>query len=215
MNIELVNLRYIKPKYDYDYVCDRSNLILGNHIGKNLSRLEAIEKFKQYIEIYNEDILNEFDKLYNILLKYQQLRLFCWCYPLNCHTQIIKEKLIQYCNIRNNMKNNKLKIIIAGSRTIIDYEYIKNKTVKIFQLLKQQGYNMDKSNIHNIEIVSGNADGVDKLGERFAQEFGLKLTLFPAKWSLGRNAGILRNIEMIKYIQPYGKLIAFNHNNSK
>ena len=57
------------------------------------------------------------------------------------------------------------------------------------------------------EIVSGGARGADSFGERVANRRGYKLTIFKAKWGeLGKQAGILRNIEMAEYADA---LIAF------
>lgn len=105
-----------------------------------------------------------------------------------------------------------LKVIIAGSRTITDYELVKKNTIEVFKQLKKLGYDTNKN---NVEIVSGHARGVDSLGEQFANQFGLKLTIMEADWSIGVQAGILRNIDMIQYIKPDGVIIAFHHNNSK
>jgi hypothetical protein len=80
-----------------------------------------------------------------------------------------------------------LKVIVAGSRTFNDYNLLKTK---LDHLLKNQT---------NIEIVSGTAKGADRLGEKYAQEKGYKLTQFPADWQLGNHAGFLRNLEMAKY----------------
>ena len=105
-----------------------------------------------------------------------------------------------------------LKLIIAGSRTITDYELVKKNTIQVFKQLKELGYNVNKN---NVEIVSGHAKGVDSLGEQFANEFGLKLAIIEPDWSLGRQAGILRNLQMIDYIKPQGVLIAFHKDDSK
>jgi hypothetical protein len=79
-----------------------------------------------------------------------------------------------------------LKVIIAGSRDITDYDYICN-AVKI------SGYTIT-------EVVSGRARGVDTLGEKYAEEFQLAVKYFPADWKrLGRAAGPLRNLEMGNY----------------
>lgn len=68
------------------------------------------------------------------------------------------------------------------------------------------------SRISEIEIVSGCANGADKLGERYAIERGYKIVYFPANWELGKQAGYLRNKEMAKYTNA---LIAFWDKKSK
>lgn len=79
-----------------------------------------------------------------------------------------------------------MKTIIAGSRGITDYNL----------LLRA----MERIDWQPSEIVSGAANGVDKLGERWAEENGVELTKFPAEWDLyGKAAGHIRNAQMAKY----------------
>ena len=94
-----------------------------------------------------------------------------------------------------------MKVIIAGGRTFNNY-----------QLLCQicDDYLTDYS---NIEIVSGCANGADKLGEKYALEKGYLLEQFPANWNkFGKSAGFIRNEEMAKYSDI---LIAFWDGESK
>ena len=97
-----------------------------------------------------------------------------------------------------------MKVIIAGSRTFNDYQKLYDFCEKVL------------ANQNDIEIVSGTADGADKLGEKYAKEKGYKLSEFPAKWKdldakpcfvkYDKNkepynvlAGLNRNEEMAKY----------------
>jgi hypothetical protein len=51
-----------------------------------------------------------------------------------------------------------------------------------------------------LEIVEGGEPtGVDRCGALFAQRYELKLSTFPANWSLGKIAGPLRNEAMARY----------------
>lgn len=98
-----------------------------------------------------------------------------------------------------------IKVIIAGTRDFNDYAFFK-KNVDYFL----QGIN---PNNEEIEIVSGNARGADKLGERYAKEHNLPVKLFPANWDkYGKRAGYLRNQEMANYSDV---LIAFWDEKSK
>lgn len=98
-----------------------------------------------------------------------------------------------------------IKVIIAGTRDFNDYDFLK-KNVDYFL----QGIN---PNSEEIEIVSGNARGADKLGERYAKERNLPVKLFPANWDkYGKRAGYLRNQEMADYADV---LIAFWDEKSK
>ena len=101
-----------------------------------------------------------------------------------------------------------VRIIIAGSRDFTDYEILKKSVFGIFK-----NRNISKN---SVEIISGTARGADKLGEEYANEFGLRLKRFPADWSLGKRAGYLRNAEMAAYASgATGILIAFWDGESK
>lgn len=78
------------------------------------------------------------------------------------------------------------KIVIAGGRDFDDYEGLRKVLDKI------------KWNPED-EIVSGTARGADRLGEKYAEERGLKVSRFPADWNNGKKAGFLRNEVMAKY----------------
>lgn len=76
-----------------------------------------------------------------------------------------------------------MRTIIAGSRSINDYDALS-------KAIKDSGFEIST-------VISGTASGVDKLGERFAQENNIPLLKFPADWEkFGRSAGYKRNVEM-------------------
>lgn len=94
-----------------------------------------------------------------------------------------------------------MRIIIAGGRKFNDYDLICRTCDKEFSLQTE------------IEIVSGTANGADKLGERYANEKGYPIKQFPADWDkYGKSAGYKRNEEMAKYSDV---LIAFWDGKSK
>jgi len=81
-----------------------------------------------------------------------------------------------------------MKVIIAGGRDFNDYDLLRGKCDEVI------GDNTD------IEIISGTANGADRLGERYAKEKGYPVVRFPAKWSeYGKSAGPIRNKEMADY----------------
>lgn len=95
-----------------------------------------------------------------------------------------------------------MKVIIAGGRNFNDYDFLCKKVDEILVW-----------NYIDIEIVSGTANGTDKLGERYALEWGFPVKQFPSNWDLhGKSAGYLRNSEMAKYSDL---LIAFWDGKSK
>lgn len=82
-----------------------------------------------------------------------------------------------------------MKVIVAGGRDFNDYETLK---VNLDFLFSQTN--------RTIEIVSGEANGADKLGEMYAAEKNLRVTTWPAQWDLyGKKAGYHRNMLMAKY----------------
>jgi hypothetical protein len=84
--------------------------------------------------------------------------------------------------------DSKMRVIIAGSRYGISYETV----VRFIRLCPVH--------LSISEVVSGCANGVDAHGERWAEENGIPVKLFPADWQKhGKQAGILRNVEMARY----------------
>lgn len=89
----------------------------------------------------------------------------------------------------------KMKIIIAGSRSFNDYQ-------KLCQICDRELYGK-----LSVEIVSGTANGADKLGEKYARVKGYSVKRFPADWiTYGKSAGYKRNAQMAEYADA---LIAF------
>lgn len=82
-------------------------------------------------------------------------------------------------------KKLRFKVVIAGSRTILDRPMIYRRLDKILGA---------KIQTHNVTVISGCAKGPDTLGAEWAIEKGLKVEYKPADWSkFGREAGMLRN----------------------
>lgn len=81
-----------------------------------------------------------------------------------------------------------MKIIIAGSRDIVDYKIVEDA-------VRESGWLDGKT-----EIVSGMARGVDMLAVEYAQANHLPLYRFPAYWNkYGKGAGYVRNREMANF----------------
>ena len=80
------------------------------------------------------------------------------------------------------------RIIIAGGRDCDDYSLLQSKCLPIIERLMPN---------HEVIIMSGHAKGADMLGERFAEEHGLKLEVYPADWKAHyRSAGFRCNEQM-------------------
>jgi len=96
-----------------------------------------------------------------------------------------------------------MKLIIAGSRSFDDYDLLRNVITRMYP----NPY-MDIE-----QVVSGTARGADRVGEQFAERFGIELKRFPADWKRwGKSAGAIRNAEMAEYADA---LIAFWDGESK
>ena len=118
--------------------------------------------------------------------------------------------------------NKELRIIIAGGRNFDNYQLLKTEALKAITSIVKSATGQDKAKKELITIISGGANGADKLGEQFANECDLKLKVFAANWDrYGRRAGYMRNVEMAEYAgdkennESYGALIAFWDGQSK
>jgi hypothetical protein len=79
-----------------------------------------------------------------------------------------------------------MRVIIAGSREIIDYPALE-------QTIADAGWPIE-------EVVSGGCRGVDSMGEQWAESRKIPVRLFAADWAAhGRLAGELRNREMASH----------------
>lgn len=83
---------------------------------------------------------------------------------------------------------SEFKVIVAGSRTFQDSELVYSKLDKLLTA---------KFQTHKVVIISGTAQGADRIGECYARDRGLEVLRFPAEWEKhGRSAGYKRNVTM-------------------
>jgi hypothetical protein len=112
-----------------------------------------------------------------------------------------------------------IRIIIAGGRDFDDYKLLKSETFRIMREIAQKLTGKQTFNKQFLTIVSGMANGADKLGAQLAKDFELKLQEFPANWDrYGRRAGYMRNVDMAEFVsesEVHGVLIAFWDGESK
>lgn len=79
-----------------------------------------------------------------------------------------------------------MKVIIAGGRDFTNYALVE-------EAIKRSAFEIT-------QVVSGNAKGVDTLGEVWALANNVPVEAFPADWAThGRAAGPIRNREMADY----------------
>jgi len=94
-------------------------------------------------------------------------------------------------------------LIIAGGRNFNDYELLESSVNEY----------IDTNNLRNITIITGDARGADKLGNKFAKRNNYPLIKKPADWDkYGKTAGYIRNAEMAEEATD---LIAFWDKKSK
>ena len=80
------------------------------------------------------------------------------------------------------------KVVIGGCRDYTDYVFFKSCLDEILKTEKDE-----------IIIISGHCSGVDLMGERYAEENGIKIEIFLPEWKkYGRAAGPLRNKKMVE-----------------
>lgn len=80
-----------------------------------------------------------------------------------------------------------MKVLVCGSRHF-------NRYPDVERVLS--GYEIS-------EVISGNARGADRLGERYALERGIPCRTFPADWdTFGKAAGPIRNAQMLREGKP-------------
>jgi hypothetical protein len=76
-----------------------------------------------------------------------------------------------------------VRTIISGSRVLKEYRLVEEAVAR--------------SGFPIAAILSGHARGVDRLGERYAQEHGIPCELWQPAWHVyGRRAGLIRNEDM-------------------
>ena len=94
-----------------------------------------------------------------------------------------------------------MRVIVAGSRHCDDYAFVSNW---LTVLLGHHG---------SLTIISGGANGVDEMGERWAKTKGLDLEIYRAEWDKhGKAAGPIRNRAMAENADM---LIAFPASDSR
>ena len=80
------------------------------------------------------------------------------------------------------------KVVIGGCRDYTDYVFFKSRIDEILKDEKDE-----------IIIISGHCSGIDLMGERYAEENGVKVEIFLPEWEkYGRATGPIRNKKMVE-----------------
>jgi len=94
-----------------------------------------------------------------------------------------------------------MNLAIIGSRSFNNYELLEEEVC----------YHTQRTKIN--KIISGGAQGADKLAERYAKEYLIPIEIIKPEWNkYGKSAGFKRNIHIIKKADM---VIAFWNGKSK
>jgi hypothetical protein len=89
------------------------------------------------------------------------------------------------------MSFSPFKIIVAGTRTFNDYQFLKQSLDTLLTFFSRTLF---------VEVVCGGCSGADRLGKQYAVYKGYYVKEFPADWTRhGKCAGAIRNLEMARY----------------
>jgi len=96
MGVSIHNLRNEKPHKITDVKCDRSSP-LGNPVGLQGDESKRDWACNHYADWFKKEVLSfnnwpayeELMRIRHLYRTHGELRIFCWCAPLRCHTQTI------------------------------------------------------------------------------------------------------------------------------
>ena len=107
MTIEIKNLRKEKPSESYDVRVDRISVLGNPFFMKNeTQRNNVCDRYQKQFDYAVNDIENgekplphkiiivELNYLISLYKQHGKLRLFCWCSPLRCHAESIKNYIL-------------------------------------------------------------------------------------------------------------------------
>lgn len=98
-----------------------------------------------------------------------------------------------------------MRVLICGDRDWDDYEFIRawvERLAKNHAVVHEMLKNYPRG-FPPLVIIEGEARGADKMARKAAEEFGLEVLKFPAKWNKYRNgAGPIRNQQMLDEGKP-------------
>ena len=151
--------------------------------GKNMSQMSSLlgQAINSIIDVKEESDLDSFLAGNNVSFSANEIKGLD-DFELICFLVVKDSEELR------NKKNYRL--VVAGSRNFNDYSLLCTTLDEVVGELKSE---------YNVTIVSGTANGADKLGEKYAEKHGLKIERHPANWGrYGRGAGPIRNAEMVK-----------------
>ena len=95
--IQIKNLKAAKPENPWDVRVDRAS-VLGNpfYLENESQRDEVCNKYEEWFRTNKDPAFQMMlDKLCKLYAEYGQLNLFCWCAPKRCHSETIRQYVIE------------------------------------------------------------------------------------------------------------------------
>jgi len=100
--------------------------------------------------------------------------------------------------------NGHMYIIEEGAKLFDKFlVVVTNNPAKKYMFTLNERFDMvEEASINITTVISGDCEGVDKLGEKYADGMKLDKVIFPANWSgRGNSAGPIRNQKMVDYAE--------------
>ena len=97
--ITIKNMHYEMPKETWQVRVDRET-VLGNPyiLEEDSVRDEVILQYKEWLENHIEakthEIMTELNRIKKLHDDLGNIELFCWCAPLSCHSEVIRDKIL-------------------------------------------------------------------------------------------------------------------------
>lgn len=106
-----------------------------------------------------------------------------------------------------------LRILICGSRNFDESQIDKSFNLVTVGAVMDSVINSKINECvlpsYPVEIVEGGARGADDYGRKFANRYGYRLTEMLANWSIGKQAGYIRNVKMFEYLAEVKRNMVF------
>lgn len=94
MKIQIKNIRRDIMSFPYDVRVDRMTVLGNPFIGNRDSSCDQYEEWFFAMLENNTSVYKKILRIRFILQKYDRLNLFCWCAPLRCHSETIRDYLL-------------------------------------------------------------------------------------------------------------------------
>jgi hypothetical protein len=151
------------------------NSTVNQYLSSKTTKQFKVFESKYYYSTYKDILfIGSYNECFEYMIQNSQLNLEM----LPVQDDKLSENLINESNLA-----------IIGSRTFNNYSYAKKEILNILQ----------KNKIPITKIISGGANGVDKIAEIFASKYNIPIEVITPNWEKeGKQAGVIRNTDIIK-----------------